>query len=167
MPAPPDVLEWCKRDNVLPIAMAKYGARMLEAAGIDHRYVPHGVDTHTFRPGATVDGATGRQLLNIPDDAFVVGMIAANKGIAPMRKAWGENLLALGQFMAKHDDVFDLEHPRREFQCGRNAVIGAVRRIGRNEIGDIAHDEYLARRRVKDHLGRDAGIAAADDHHLR
>jgi hypothetical protein len=112
-PAPPDVLEWCRRDNVLPIAMANYGARMLEAAGIDHRYIPHGVDTHTFRPGATVDGATGRQLLNIPDDAFVVGIVAANKGIAPMRKAWGENLLALGQFMAKHDDVYVYMHTEK------------------------------------------------------
>jgi len=112
-PAPPDVLEWCRRDNVLPIAMAKFGSRMLKAAGIEHRYIPHGVDTHTFRPGATVDGATGRQLLNIPEDAFVVGMIAANKGIAPMRKAWGENLLALGQFMANHDDVYVYLHTEK------------------------------------------------------
>ena len=113
MPAPPDVLEWCRRDNVLPIAMANYGARMLSNAGIDHRYIPHGVDTKVFRPGATVDGATGRQLLNIPDDAFVVGIVAANKGIAPMRKAWGENLLALGQLMAKHDDVYVYMHTEK------------------------------------------------------
>jgi glycosyltransferase involved in cell wall biosynthesis len=112
-PAPPDVLEWCRRDNVLPIAMANYGARMLEAAGVDHRYIPHGVDTTVFRPGATVDGATGRQLLKIPDDAFVVGIVAANKGIAPMRKAWGENLLALGQFMASHDDVYVYMHTEK------------------------------------------------------
>ena len=112
-PTPPDVLEWCRRDNVLPIAMAKFGARMLDAAGIDHRYVPHGVDTKTFRPGATVDGATGRELLKIPEDAFVVGMIAANKGIAPMRKAWGENLLALGQFMSAHDDVYVYMHTEK------------------------------------------------------
>lgn len=122
-PAPPDVLEWCRRDNVLPIAMAKFGARMLEAAGIDHRYVPHAVDTKIFRPGATVDGATGRSLLNIPDDAFVVGMIAANKGTAPMRKAWGENLLALGQFMAKHDDVYVYMHTeKRGAQGGADLV---------------------------------------------
>jgi len=112
-PAPPDVLEWCRRDNVLPIAMAQFGARMLDAAGIDHRYVPHGVDTQIFRPGATVDGTTGRQLLNIPEDAFVVGMIAANKGVAPMRKAWGENLLALGQFMAQHNDVYVYLHTEK------------------------------------------------------
>jgi len=122
-PAPPDVIEWCKRDNVLPIAMAKYGARMLDAAGINNRYIPHGVDTKVFQPGATVDGATGRQLLNIPDDAFVVGMIAANKGVAPMRKAWGENLLALGQLMAKHDDVYVYMHTeKRGAQGGADLI---------------------------------------------
>lgn len=113
-PAPPDVLEWCKRDNVLPIAMAKYGQRMLEAAGIESRYAPHGVDTSTFKPGATVTNTTGRQLLNIPDDAYVVGVVAANKGTAPMRKAWGENMLALGRFMADHPDVWLYLHTEKK-----------------------------------------------------
>ena len=135
-PAPPDVLEWCRRDNVLPIAMAQFGARMLEAAGIDHRYIPHGVDTTVFRPGATVDGATGRQLLNIPEDAFLVGIVAANKGIAPMRKAWGENLLALGQFMAKHDDVYVYMHTeKRGAQGGVDLVqLAAACGIPENRI---------------------------------
>lgn len=112
-PAPPTVLDWCRRDKVLPIAMAKFGAKMLDQAGIDNRYIPHGVNTKTFKPGATVDGQTGRQMLNLPDDAFVVGIVAANKGTAPMRKAWGENFLALGQFMAKHDDVFVYLHTEK------------------------------------------------------
>ena len=113
MPATDDVLDWCAKPNVLPIAMAKFGSRMLELAGVDHRYAPHGVDTTIFRPGVTVDGLTGRQLLNIPDDAFVVGMVAANKGIAPLRKAWGENLLALGQFMQAHPDVYVYLHTEK------------------------------------------------------
>jgi glycosyltransferase involved in cell wall biosynthesis len=135
-PAPPDVLEWCRRDNVLPIAMAQFGARMLDAAGIDHRYIPHGVDTTVFRPGATVDGATGRQLLNIPEDAFLVGIVAANKGIAPMRKAWGENLLALGQFMASHDDVYVYMHTeKRGAQGGVDLVqLAAACGIPENRI---------------------------------
>lgn len=113
-PAPPDVLEWCRRPNVMPIAMAKFGQRILQAAGIESWYAPHSVDTTVFTPGATVGGTTGRQLLNIPDDAFVVGMIAANKGTAPMRKAWGENLLAMGQFMATHDDVWLYVHSEKK-----------------------------------------------------
>lgn len=113
MPAPNDVIDWCSKDNVLPVAMAKFGQQMLDRAGIESMYAPHAVDTSIFRPGATIDGATGRDLLNIPADAFVVGMIAANKGAAPLRKAWGENLLALGQFMADHDDVYVYLHTEK------------------------------------------------------
>src|SRR5439155_15579870 len=40
----------------------------------------------------------------------------------------------------------------------------AVRRIGRDQIGDIAYDEDLARPRIEDRLGRGARIAAGDHH---
>lgn len=113
MPVPVDVIDWCSRPNVLPVTMAKFGTQMLERAGIASMYAPHAVDTDVFRPDATIDGATGRELLNIPADAFVVGMVAANKGVAPLRKAWGENLLALGQFMADHDDVWLYLHTEK------------------------------------------------------
>ena len=43
----------------------------------------------------------------------------------------------------------------------------AVRRIGRHDIGDVAHDEQFARPRVENHLGRDARVAAADHHDFR
>ena len=42
-----------------------------------------------------------------------------------------------------------------------------VRRVGRHDVGDVAHDEQLARAGVEDHLRRDARIAAADHHDLR
>lgn len=113
MPTPTDVLDWCAKPNVLPIAMAKFGSKMLDTAGIEHMYAPHAVDTTVFRPGATIDGTTGRQLLNIPDDAFVVGIVAANKGVAPLRKGWGENLLALARFMADHPDVYVYLHTEK------------------------------------------------------
>jgi len=118
MPAPSDVLEWCERPNVLPIAMARFGEQMLERAGIQAMYAPHSVNTDVFRPDATIDGATGRELLNIPADAFVVGIVAANKGIAPLRKAWGENLLALGQFMTDHNDVYAYLHTEKRGAAG-------------------------------------------------
>lgn len=105
IPVPPKVLEWSKRENVLSIAMSKFGLDQLQRAGIDAQYAPHSVDTSTFKPGATVDGQNGRQLLNIPEDAFLIGMVAANKGSAPVRKAWGENLLAMSELMSRHDDV--------------------------------------------------------------
>jgi hypothetical protein len=105
LPLPPKVAAWSNRPTVMSIAMSQFGLAQLERAGIAAEYAPHSVDTDTFRPDATVDGASGRDILNIPDDAFVVGMVAANKGSAPIRKAFGENLLAMGEFMARHTDV--------------------------------------------------------------
>lgn len=105
LPVPPKVRAWSERDNVMSIAMSQFGLSQLERAGIAADYAPHSVDTSVFRPGATVDGQTGRDLLNIPADAFVVGMVAANKGSAPVRKAFGENLLAMGELMSRHDDI--------------------------------------------------------------
>ena len=113
VPTPPDVLEWCNRPNVLPVAMSKFGLDQLTRSGVDARYAPHGVDTETFRPDATVDGRTGRQILEIDEDKFVVGIVAANKGVAPLRKAWGENLLALSEFMARHDNVMAYIHTEK------------------------------------------------------
>jgi len=54
-----------------------------------------------------------------------------------------------------------------ELDCGGRAVIFAVRIIGRHEIGDVAHDEQLARRGVEDGLRRRTAVAAADDHGAR
>ena len=45
--------------------------------------------------------------------------------------------------------------------------VRAVGRVGRHQVGDVAHHEQLARPRVEDHLGRHPRVAAADDHDLR
>ena len=110
LPVPPKVLQFSQRPTVLSIAMSQFGLEQLERAGIEAEYAPHSVDTDTFTPGATVGGANGREVLNIPADAFVVGMVAANKGHSPMRKAFGENLLAMGEFMSRHTDVILYMH---------------------------------------------------------
>ena len=47
--------------------------------------------------------------------------------------------------MAEHDDVLHLERLHAEFERRRHAVLRAVRRIGRHEVGDVAHHEQLAR----------------------
>src|SRR5688572_6933989 len=39
-----------------------------------------------------------------------------------------------------------------------------IRRIGRHQIGDIAHDEDLTRSRIEDRLRRGARVAAGDHH---
>ena len=119
LPLPPKVAAWSNRPTVMSIAMSQFGLEQLERAGIAAEYAPHSVDTDMFKPDATVDGAGGRDILNIPADAFVVGMVAANKGHAPIRKAFGENLLAMGEFMARHTDVVLYMHTE-----SRGAALG-------------------------------------------
>ncbi len=69
--------------------------------------------------------------------------------------------------MAEHDDVLHLERGDAEFERGRNAVRVPIRRIGRHDVGDVAHHEDLARACVEDHLWGNAGIRATDQHDLR
>ena len=110
LPVPTKVLQFSQRPTVMSIAMSQFGLEQLQRAGIDAEYAPHSVDTDVFKPGANVGGADGREILNIPKNAFVVGMVAANKGSAPVRKAFGENLLAMSHFMAQHTDVILYMH---------------------------------------------------------
>ena len=69
--------------------------------------------------------------------------------------------------VAEHDDVLDLERGDAELQRRRNAMGALVGRIGRHDVGDVAHDEELARARVENDFRRDARVAAADHHDFR
>ena len=61
---------------------------------------------------------------------------------------------ALG--VTEHDDVLHAQHLHAEFQRRRYAVRGAVRRVGRDDVGDVADDEQFAGSRIEDHLRRHA-----------
>lgn len=129
-PAPSDVIEWCDRPNVMPIAMAQFGLKELERAGVDAMFAPHSVDTRTFMPGKKTNGMNGRQILNVPDDVFLIGMIAANKGISPIRKAWGENLLAAALFMEQHDDAWLYLHTEKRGAHGGIDLVALTKAAG-------------------------------------
>jgi hypothetical protein len=63
-----------------------------------------------FRPTPSLldaDGraVTGRDLMGVDEDRFVVMMNSANKGRTPVRKCFGENLLAFSIFAKKHPDA--------------------------------------------------------------
>ena len=108
-PTPPDVLRFLERDNVKPIAMSKFGSRMLDIAGLEHLYVPHAIEP-VFKPTALVDlpngkKMTGREFMGWEEDRFVVTMVATNKGAQPARKAWAENILAFSIFAKDKPDA--------------------------------------------------------------
>lgn len=109
-PAPPEVVNWCRRTNVTPFAMSRFGQNMLEREGIDSIYVPHALDLSTWRPTPETtnvlgEKVTGFDLMGIPEDAYVVGYVFANKGVYPTRKAVAEQLLAFKIFADRHPEA--------------------------------------------------------------
>ena len=120
-PCPPEVVSWCKRPNVKPIAMSKFGLDMLQNAGVDAMYAPHAfedvfVPTHKLNNGR--GEFTGRQLMEVDEDRFVVMMNAANKGQNPSRKSFGENILAFAIFAQDRPDALLYLHTERDGAMG-------------------------------------------------
>lgn len=106
MPLPAKVLKWLERPNVTPLAMSKFGLNEMRLAGLNARYVPHGIDTkRVFKPTEVMSSGVSVVDYLDSDGRFVVGMNAANKGVYPMRKAWDANLLAFSIFAQNKDDV--------------------------------------------------------------
>ena len=96
MQVTPEVANWLAQENVTPLAMSKHGQEAMARAGIDSHYVPHALETHWKPTPAEVDGFPGR---------FVVTMVAANKGVLPSRKSFGENILAFSIFAKNHPEA--------------------------------------------------------------
>jgi glycosyltransferase involved in cell wall biosynthesis len=148
LPCPLEVTEWCKKENVTPIAMSQYGKQMLERSDIESLYVPHAIEK-TFKPTETITTAdkeqiTGREFLGIDKDRFVVGMNAANKGVVPNRKAFGENLLAFSMFAQKHKDAILYLHTEAVGAAGIN-LIELIHAVGLQKNQYRFIDPYLYR----------------------
>jgi glycosyltransferase involved in cell wall biosynthesis len=99
VPAPPKILEFLLRSEAVPIAMSRFGERAL--GRLDPLYVPHAVDTRTFKPQNV---ETVREH-SFPPGAFVVGMVAANKG-RPSRKSFSQALTAFARLAAQHENAY-------------------------------------------------------------
>ncbi len=83
------------------IVFSRFAERMCHQADLDCYYVPHGIDTAAFRPLGISDA---KERANLPQDAFIVGMVAANKGV-PSRKAFYQHLDAFKLLHDKHPDT--------------------------------------------------------------
>jgi glycosyltransferase involved in cell wall biosynthesis len=119
LPTPPNVRDWCRKHPT--IAMSRFGQEALRADGIDAMYAPHALELDVWKPTELLpNGKTPRQSWDIPDDAFVVMINAANKGNVPPRKSWGEMLSAVALFMRDHKDAYLYLHTET------NGVYGGV-----------------------------------------
>jgi glycosyltransferase involved in cell wall biosynthesis len=104
-PAPPLVAKFFRETNAVPLAMSRFGQDRLSE--FDALYVPHGVDTKTLKP---LDKSKVRKKIGIPEDAFVCGVVAANKGSSPVRKSLTETLQAFAEFRKHHDNAMIFLH---------------------------------------------------------
>ena len=109
-PVPPGVRRFFQMSSAVPVAMSRYGEAQLAQAGLAPFYVPLTVDTSKYKPTRFVEipgrgQVTGRELLGIPEDAFVVGMVAMNKGWSVDRKGFNEAFRAFGMFWQKHNNA--------------------------------------------------------------
>jgi glycosyltransferase involved in cell wall biosynthesis len=148
LPAPPDVMKWCKNKFVTPIAMSKYGQKIFENSDVESLYVPHAIEP-VFKPTTEIkfngEVLTSRQLMGIPEDKFVVGMNAANKGVMPNRKAFGENILAFSMFAQKHRDVVLYLHTEASGSLGGINLRDLILSCGIPQDQVIFADPYLLR----------------------
>lgn len=83
------------------LAYSRFGEEQLRAAGLNNvAYIPHGISAE-YTPG---DQAAARAAIGLPQDAFIIGMVAANKS-NPARKAFPEQFAAFAEFARRHPDI--------------------------------------------------------------
>ena len=139
-PAPGPVLGFFQNTGAVPIAMARFGERMLKDAGLDPLYVPHGIDTKAYRPR---DKSEARGSIGLAKDAFVVGMVAANKG-NPSRKCFAEALTAFKAFRDSHDDAILFLNTEATGKFGGVDLPGLIRNLRIPPESVVFSDQYRA-----------------------
>ena len=135
-PAPPPVIDKVAQ-AYRRIVFSKFGEQMVHDAGLDCYYVPHGVDTNVYKP---VDMAEARERAGLPKDAFIVGMVAANKG-NPSRKAFHQQIAAFAKFHRRHTDAVLYIHSCTA-QNGENDGVNLVN-LCRGEGLEIGKDVFF------------------------
>jgi glycosyltransferase involved in cell wall biosynthesis len=94
-----------RESGAVPVAMSRFGQRVLENEGCEPLFVPLAVDTGIYRPGPRTYRDT---LPGVTDDTFVIGLCAMNRD--PVRKGFSEQFLAFSRFHARHPDSFLAVH---------------------------------------------------------
>lgn len=108
---PPGVGEFFRLTHASPLAMSRHAEAEFARLGMNPTYIPLAVDTKAYVPtfeitdkasGATVDSRT---YFDLPHSAFVVGMVAMNKGWVLDRKGFSEAFYAFGEFRRRHPEA--------------------------------------------------------------
>ncbi len=78
------------------ITYSQFGHKQLLDHGVFSTYIPHMVDTKIFKPE---DKKARKKAVGLPEDCYLVGMVAANKENPP-RKSFQEVMDAFKMFLA-------------------------------------------------------------------
>lgn len=155
-PAPPDVLKFFHRTDAIPVAMSRFGENLLAEAGLEPAYVPLAVDTNVYRPTFAIehhgDQVSSRRLFGLPDQAFVVGMVAMNKGWSRDRKGFNEALRAFGAFWKRHQDAILFMHSEKYGGADGMDLTELAQHAGIPEHAIVWTDQYAYRLGLPGHM---------------
>lgn len=112
-PVPKNVLERLKFAYRI-ISMSKFGQKQLQDNGLYSTYIPHSVNVDIFKP---MDKVERKKAAGLPPDAFVLGMVAANKDNPP-RKSFQEVVDAFKLFLEKAPNSYLYIHTNPQFPGG-------------------------------------------------
>lgn len=129
-PAPDPVRDFFTASGAVPIAMSRFGESQL--ADLDPLYVPHAVDCDVLKP---LGRAESRAEIGLPEDCFMVGMVAANKG-TPSRKNFADAFRAFKALADKHPDAYLYVHTE------------ATGRFGGEQLPKLADAVGIDRKRI-------------------
>lgn len=102
-PIPPQVLDRLRK-AYHPVAYSQHADKLFQEAGLDHHYIPHGVETKIFRPYDKGGKLQAKRWLGFEDEHFLIGTVAANRGW-PNRKGYPELFEAFSIFRESHPDA--------------------------------------------------------------
>ena len=127
-PVPPAVLDRLRYAYKI-ITYSQWGHDMLEKEGYTSKLILEGTDTSINKPADKVEARKKLGFLNkIPQDAFIWGMIAANKENPP-RKGYQEALEAFKIFESSHPDAYLFIHTQ-QISPGAFPIVEYARHIG-------------------------------------
>ncbi len=137
-PIPPGVLNNLKFAYKI-LTFSSFGQKALEKEGFASTLIPEGIDTNIFKP---MDKKEARFALKIPENAFVFGMIGANKENPP-RKGYQEALEAFSLFAKNHEEAYLFVHTQQINPGGGFPIVEYARQLGvANRV--LYYDQYVA-----------------------
>lgn len=145
-PIPPGVVKALETVGARPIAMSRFGESELKANGFDPLYVPHGVDTTIYRPRPDARAAM-RAAMDIPEDGFLVGMVANNTGNTPPRKAFPQVIQAFSALSAEIDNAYLYLH------CEVHGIFDGINLMHLLEFNGVPMDRVRVVDQYKNHAG--------------